>query len=100
MGGGHQIDVLCPLVNQGFHHLPQLGTVGGFAHRPTADGGILAVAAPQGAATEKDGTAAAAARQHRLLPFVKHGFGNQRRIRASAEAKLPRRPVHAALPGT
>ena len=99
MGGGHQVNVLRPLVNQGFHHLPQPGAVSGLAHRPAADSGILAVAAPQGAATEKNGTAAAAARQHRLLPFVKHGFGYQRRVRAAAEAKLPRRPVHAAFPG-
>ena len=99
VGGGHQVDVLRPLGDQLLHDLPQPAAGHGLSRRRAADGGILAVPAAQGAATEKDGTAAAAARQHRLLPFVKHGFGNQRRIRAAAEAKLPRRPVHAALPG-
>ena len=38
--------------------------------------------------------------QNRLFPLVEHGLGHQSQPRRAAITPLPRRPIHAALPGT
>ena len=99
MGGGHKIDVFRPLGNEVFKQLPESGGVRGLPYRSAADGGVLAVAAPERAAAEENRAASPSPRQRRFLPFVEHGFGHEGGIWAAAEALLSRRPVHAAPPG-
>ena len=99
MGGGHQVDVLRAPGDQVFKQPPQLGGVHGLSHRAAADGGILAIFAPQGAAAEKHRAAAAVSCQGRLFPFVEHTFRHQRGAGTAAEAGLPGAAVRAALPG-
>ena len=98
VGGGHKIDVFRPLGNEVFKQLPESGGVRGLPYRAAADGGVLAVAAPERAAAEENRAASPSPRQRRFLPFVEHGFGHEGGIRAAAEAPLPRHPVHAAPP--
>ena len=61
MGGGHQIDVFGTLGKEVFKEGAKLGGIHGLAHSAAADGGVLAVSAPQGAAAKEDSAAAAAA---------------------------------------
>ena len=99
VGGGHKVDVFRPLGNEVLKNCPQAGGVHGLSHRAPADGGVLAVSAPQGTPAEKYGAASSGPCQGRLLPLVDHGFGNQCCVRASAEAPLSPGAVHAAGPG-
>ena len=98
MGGGHKIDVFRPLGNEVFKQLPESGGVRGLPYRAAADGGVLAVAAPERAAAEENRAASPGSCQRRFLPFVEHGLGHEGGIRTAAEAPLPRRSVHAAPP--
>jgi hypothetical protein len=60
----------------------------------------LAVFAAQGAATEENSTAAAAACQSGFFPLVEHSFGHQSGIRATTEAGFTGGSVHTTLPWT
>ena len=99
LGGGHQINIFRAPGDQILKNPPQSGAVRGRPHRPTADGGVLTVFAPQCTAAEEHRAAAAAPRKGRLLPFVEHGFGHQRGIRTAAEALFPGSSVHPAPSG-
>ena len=99
LGGSNKIDVFRSLADERFHCLPQLARIHRGSHRAGADGPILAVAAAQCAAAEEDGSAAPCPCQGGLFPFVDHGFGHQRGIRAAAYPLLSLGPVHAAHPG-
>ena len=99
MGGGHQINVLRALGNQIFQYRPELAGIHGLSYGAAADGGVLAVPAPEGAAAEEHRAAAAAACQGRLFPLVEHGFGNQSGAGAAAVTDLSLCPVNTALPG-
>ena len=78
----------------------QLGRIHRISCGTAADGGILAVPAPQGTAAKENGTAAAISCQGRLLPPVKHGLGYKGSISAAAEAGFSGGPVYSAPPGT
>ena len=99
LGRGHEIDIFRPLGNQILKNPPQARAVRGHAHRPAADGRVLTVFAAQCAAAEEYRPAAAASRESGFFPFMKHGFCNQRGIRAAAEAPFPGSPVNPAPPG-
>lgn len=89
MGGGHKVDVFRSLSDQVFKQLPESGGIRGLPHSAAADGGVLAVAAPERAAAEENRAASPGPRQRRFLPFVEHGLGHEGGIRAAAEAPLP-----------
>jgi len=99
VGGGYKVDVFRPLRNEVFKQTPEFGGIHGLPHSAAADGGVLAVAAPQSAAAEENRAASPGSRQRRFFPFMEHGFGHEGGVRAAAEAPLPRRPVHTAPPG-
>ena len=100
MGRGHQINIFRTLGDECLKSLPKLIGIHRGTYGAAADGGILAIAAFQSTASEKDGTAATIACQSRLFPFVEHGFCYQGSIGTAAETKLACCAVCTALSGT
>ena len=70
MGGRHQIDVVGTLILQAEHHPEEAGGRDGFSQVFLADVVVLAEAAPQGTAGEKNGPAASRPADAGLLPVV------------------------------
>ena len=93
-----QIDTLRALIDQCFKYFPQ--PCGGKCVAETAPRyvAVLAIAAPQRAAAEKDRSRPEAGGDRRLLSVMEHLSRDDRPVGHGAEAALPFRAVDAAAP--
>ena len=100
MGGRHQIDVLCALINQGQEDFPETAAVHRCAVLLQGNGVVLAEPTAKGTAGEKDRTRTEAAGYNGFLPVVEGGAGGMGLARHPAKTQLSPAAVHAAGTGT
>ena len=99
MDGGHQIDIVYPLLLQGEDAVGQHLLGDGLAHALTADLAVLAEDTAKITARKEDGTRASRSADGGLLPEVGGDTGNAEAVRHTAYAKLSRGAVNTASAG-